>query len=220
MKIADLPEKERPREKALALGIGALSDAELLALLLGKGTKGHSALELSYALLSEFGSLSSLSLISLPEIAKYPGIKGVKSLELIGIFELAKRLQTDAENRFVYAPISLHQYLLRKPIEKETAYVFFLDGKGTIKGEKVVGQGNADSLGLNIKDVLTPVMRSGYSRFVFVHTHPSGVAYPSASDLAFTQKLLDESQSLSLRLFDHLIHSDSDYYSFVENGLL
>ena len=220
MKLSELPEEERPREKALKFGLSSLSDAEVLALLIGKGAKGHSALELSYKLLADRGNLRSLSEITLPELTSYPGIKGAKGLGILAIFEVAKRISAPRGKANMYSPAYLHEYLKRVPLMQESAYVFALDGRGKIRAEKKVAEGSSDKINIAPKDVIMAVMRLGYPRFVFVHTHSSGVASPSAEDIAFTDGLLEEASSLSLRLYDHLIHAADGYYSFAENGLL
>ena len=220
MKLSELPEEERPREKALRLGLSSLSDAEVLALLIGKGARGHSALELAYKLLSDRGSLRSLAEITLPELSSYPGIKGAKGLGILAIFEVAKRLSASKGKANMYAPSSLHEYLKRVPLTQESAYVFALDGRGKIRAEKKVAEGSGDRIHIAPKDVIMAVMRLGYPRFVFVHTHSSGVPTPSKEDIAFTDGLAEEASSLSLRLYDHLIHAADGYFSFAENGLL
>ena len=220
MKIADLPERERPREKAKALGIGSLSDAELLALLLGKGTRGHSAIELAFTLLKEAGALSSLSRYSLPELARFPGIKEVKGIELLAEFELAKRIKAEKERFLSYSPARLADYLRPRLTTRESAYVFALDGRGKIQAEKMLSEGSESGLAIEGKDVLATAMRLGGSRFVFVHTHPSGISEPSRGDILFTNNLANECTSLSIRLFDHLIVAEDSFFSFAENGLL
>ena len=220
MKISELPIEDRPREKALKLGIGSLSDAELLALLIGKGSRGVSALELSYKMLNDFGTLSSLCNASFPELSSYPGIKWVKSIELMATFEISKRLHLEEGKYSRYNPEELHKYFKRKDHSFEAAYVFGLDGRGNIKAEKMVMQGGASKLQLGIKDILMTVMRLGYSRFVLVHNHTSNVPLPSKSDIEFTTSLQNEAASLSLRLFDHLVVGKDSYFSFLENGLI
>ena len=220
MKIAELPLDERPREKALHFGIASLSDAELLALLLGKGSHGFSALELAYRLLGDFGSLPSLGEAPLPSLTGYPGIKGVKALTLQAVFELAKRIGHQKENMSSYSPKTLFEYLKHKQGENERAYLFALDGLGKIKAEKLICEGIKDSSPLQLKDVISAAMRLGSSRFVLVHSHPSGDCRPSEGDMRFTLDLLVECESLALRLLDHLIVSPTSYFSFSENGIL
>ena len=219
MKIADLPLDDRPREKAFALGIGALTDAELLALILGKGSPGHSALETAFSMISRFGDLSGLSEATLAQLCVYPGVKAVKGISLLAVFELAKRIHTVRGASLPYRPDELAKSLSAVG-EHESLFLIAMDGRGKMKTRQRLDQGGEDFLSLHPKDVLSSMIQSKYRRFVLVHHHPSGQALPSKEDIAFTSKLREEALSLNLLLFDHLIIAEDGYYSFGENGLL
>ena len=220
MKIAELPLEERPREKALCFGISSLSDAELLALCIGKGTKGIGALELSYRLLGRYGSLLSLTQADLPSLTQEKGIKNVKGLQLLATLELAKRVQSKERYFQSYAPDRLYASLKLGAGDVEELKLYYLDGKGQIKGEAVAFTGTDSTLAPKSKDILSLVMRSGKTRFVIAHNHPSGVALPSQDDITFTSKLEKEAKGLDLNLIDHLIYTGEGYFSFAENDLL
>ncbi|MBQ9457624.1 MAG: DNA repair protein RadC [Bacilli bacterium] len=220
MKIADLPLDDRPREKAYALGIASLTDAELLALILGKGSPGHSALEIAYALLHDFGSLSSIAEIRMETLCAYPGVKQVKALRFEAVFEIAKRIRGKRGGQSAYRPDEIASVFAKEAGEVETLFLLSLDGMGKVKTQQRIGVGGDDLLLAKPKDILAKMIQSKYKRFVLVHTHPSGNALPSKEDLAFTSKLREESLSLGFRLVDHLVVADGNYYSFTENGLL
>lgn len=220
MKISEIPEDCRPREKAKLFGISSLNDAELLALVIGKGVRGIGALDLSYRLLAKYGSLLSLTRADLTSLKEEKGIKDVKGLQLLATLELAKRVESKERYYQAYAPDRLYSSLRLSLPTKEEIRLYFLNGKSQLQGELLVGVGEESLSKAKSKDIIASVIRSGASRFVIAHNHPSGVALPSKEDVTFTSKLQNEAMALDLKLIDHLIYAEQSYFSFAENDLL
>ncbi len=215
MKMAELPPLSRPREKGLTQGVSSLDDSELLALLLGNGTKGMSALEIGHTLLSESGGLLPLSSWSIFEFSKIKGLGKAKALTLLAALELGKRMQRENVQGKAYSPSDL--YSLYKERKEEALLLLCLDGHGRMKKEIVLYQGTKHSLLVSSSAILEKMEHEGYPSFALVHNHPSGIPLPSKEDMAFTSKIAKEAPSA---LKDHLIVGKDGYFSFLESGIL
>ena len=216
MKIAAIEKQDRPREKLLRLGPKALSDYELLALILGSGTKGVGVLELSQQVLSELGGTNGL--FGLEEVAPLAqkGIGRGKACAILAMAELGRRVAKKPAQSLTEAYDSLSVSLSHG----EEAHVIGLDGHNRVLGQRLVGKGDENHLVLSPAEVLRSALALGAKRFVFVHLHPSGVPYPSSQDLAMTHELSLDAKKVGLSLVDHVILSRAGRYSFKENKML
>lgn len=224
-RITDWPIDERPREKLIQLGPEAITNAELIAILLGHGTAKFNVLELAKKLLRDFNSLESLSNASLEEIQQVPGIGPAKAVTLLAAFQLNRNLlKQKAENEIVsfrnpdqvakiYQPIlgSLH---------KESFFVVLLNSAMKRILDFEVSRGTLDASLVHPREVFNVAVRNLAKGIIIMHNHPSGELKPSEEDIKTTEHLVQSGRILEIPVYDHLILSENSYYSFRENGLI
>ncbi len=222
MRIADLPLSERPREKAKGKGFAALSNTELLALILGKGVKGFSALDLATELLISFRSLAAIGEASVPALSDIAGVGEAKSLLLKGVFEVAKRMELEEAYSDPVSPreIFAHHRLAFAHKSTESLIVMLYDRKGMFVREKTLYEGSEKKLEASERGILAEALSSRAFGFLIVHNHPSGFPLPSPGELTLTGSLKEKASSLGLVFLDHLIMAGERYYSFKENGMV
>jgi len=225
--IKQWPEDERPREKLLKKGAAALSDAELLALLLrtGDAAAGKSAIDLGRELLTRCdGSLRSLAQAELAELQQIKGLGLAKAASLKAAFTLAARFQARplvALDRFT-SPAQIFDYFHHelRDARKEQFLVLLLDGKNRITRKVTVSEGSLNQSIVHPREVFAPAVRESAAAVLFVHNHPSGDTAPSREDCEITRRLKEAGELLGIRVLDHVIIGDGSYYSFTESGLL
>lgn len=216
MKMASLPSSLRPREKALQKGIGSLGSDELLALLIGNGTKGSSALDIGRSLLCDEGDLLRVSRLSLSRLKDYPGLGKAKALILLGAFELGRRVEKEKIEGQPYSPRWAYRYFDMEGKE-ESLILLFLDKKKRRQKDFILYKGTSNSLLASPSEIKGKIDEEDSPYFVLIHFHPSGVPLPSREDLSFTSKLFSLCKE---KMLDHLILSKEGYFSFANNGLL
>ena len=216
MKVASLPKEDRPREKLLRYGPAYLTDSELLALLLGFGTKGSSVLEVAQDLLSRFGGFPGLCSLEREELLKVHGIGHGKASLLLALGEILSRGK-EMEDETLEKNYGYLQGSIRLV---EEAYVLAVDSREKVVGVRMVAKGSEDGLVLQVKEVLRAALSFGARAYVFVHTHPSGAPFPSKQDIEFTDALSAASKKVGLRLKDHVSLCKSARFSFAQNGLM
>ncbi|MCR4562962.1 MAG: DNA repair protein RadC [Bacilli bacterium] len=220
VRISDLPKEIRPREKALSQGLSSLSDVELLALVISKGVKGSSALDIAKALLDERGDFSSFLREEASPIS-IKGISSIKSLELAAVFEIARRSLTSHRKISFLSKELYLSYLPRfKGESRERLLLICYDKNKRFIIEKNLFFGNEDSLPISPRLILREAIRNNAYYFIIIHNHPSGRAFPSPGEVPLTKELQEEGSKLGIYLRDHLIIGEEEYYSFLENGLL
>lgn len=222
MKIHDLPLEERPREKALEHGLESLSDAELLGLIIARGTRGHSALEIAKELLAIYQNFQGLAIANPDAFSELKGLSKIKALELGAVFELSRRRESESVPEDSYEPSDLFERLVGVlgQSKQEKLLLLLYSRQGHLLKEKTLFVGTEDSLSASKKLILGEAVAAGASSFVIVHNHPSGDPLPSPGELVSTSALQSTALSLGLRLLDHLIISEGAFYSFSENGIL
>lgn len=225
--IKDWPEDERPREKLLKRGPAALSDAELLALVLrsGDAAAGKSAIELGRELLECFnGSLRELAQAELNELQQIKGLGLAKASSVKAAFTLGSRFQArrfETLERFT-APsqvFDFFHYELRDN-RKELFLTLLLDGKNRITRKVQVSEGSLNQSIVHPREVFAPAVRESAAAVIFIHNHPSGDPNPSREDREITRRLKEAGEILGIRVLDHIIIGDGSYFSFVESGIL
>ena len=221
MKISDLCESERPREKLLAKGAEALGDGELLAILLRSGTSRESVLELSQRLLADAdGSLCALYNYSPEQLASLHGIGRAKAASLLAAFELGKRFFEESSAGSGDRTLTgAHQVRARmlprlKGLSHEESWILLLDRKGRMIDTRRITQGSGSETTLDIPRIVKQALEKSASSVILVHNHPSGDPLPSPADIRLTGMLRDALSACSLRLLDHIIISDDNYFSF------
>lgn len=224
-RITDWPPDERPREKLIQLGSQAVSNAELIAILLGHGTAKLNALELAKKLIREFKSLEALSSASLKEIQKIPGIGPAKAVTLLAAFQLYRNLQKQkAENEIVSFRNPDQVARIYQPVlgslQKESFFVILLNSAMKRILDFEVSRGTLDASLVHPREVFNVAVRNLAKGIIVMHNHPSGELKPSKEDIKTTERLVESGKILEIPVYDHLIISENSYYSFRESGLI
>ena len=224
MSISSWPPMERPREKLLASGAGSLSDAELLAVFLQTGIKGKTALELARDLLLHFGSLSSLISANYKELCLQPGVGVAKAAGMAAMKELSLRqLMEGLKSRDILTSSAATRDYLRarfKNYESEVFSCLFLNNQHHVMELEELFRGTIDGAAVYPREVVKRALYHNAAAVIFAHNHPSGIAEPSAADIAITRKLKTAMQTIEVRVLDHLIIGAGEVISFAERGLL
>ena len=224
--IKKWPENERPREKLLKRGADALSDGELLALILGTGdaVSGKSALDMGRELLTEFGDLRALAIASVAEICRIKGAGPAKAACIKAALELAGRFQSrrleNQENFTTPVQIFEHYHYAFRDRRKEYFMVLLLDGKNRIVREIQVSEGSLNQSIVHPREVFSPAVRESAAAIILVHNHPTGDPTPSREDLEITRRLKDAGDLMGIKVLDHIIIGDGNFLSFASKGLI
>lgn len=221
--IKDLDIYNRPREKALKLGIEKLTNEELLAILVRCGIKGVSAIDLSRDILITYGSLHNLFNSDIYNLMKIKGIKKAKALELMAVIELSKRVNKEQHVNMLQIQDANTAYaLVRCDLENSTQEMFmtiFLNMKlHVIKKEILFVGGEASSL-VDVNLLFKKAIACGARKIICVHNHPSGDITPSKEDIAITSKIRNFSKIVQIPLLDHIIIGKNNYFSFNDNQI-
>ncbi len=224
MDIKKITKDDRPRERLINEGASKLLDYELLAIMLGSGTKEKSVLDLSIELIDKYGFLK-LFQMDFNELKKINGIKSAKASKLMACFEIAKRCQIKMNeinkleldnSELVYNYIKSH-FLCDK---HEKLFIIYTDVKcRIIKYDIFTNDENAE-IAIPIKRIIKSALENNAFGIFISHNHPSGDVTPSRSDIISTKALLNALKPLGIYLFDHLVISDLNYYSFSDNKLI
>ncbi|MDI3260717.1 MAG: DNA repair protein RadC [Sinobacteraceae bacterium] len=224
MRIKDWPEDERPREKLLARGAAALSDAELLAIFLRTGVAGKSAVDLARELLARFGGLRKLLSAAEDEFCAAKGLGRAKYVQMQAVLEIARRHLAEALPRKtpLSDPRAARAYLIGclRDLEHETFAAVFLDTQHRVLGFEVLATGTLNAASVYPREVVKTALRYNAGAVIFAHNHPSGVAEPSAADRALTQRLKDALALVEVRVLDHFVIGEGEPASFAEHGWL
>jgi len=222
--IRDWPEGERPREKLLAKGPQALSDAELLAIFLRTGVQGKTAVDLARELLSRFGSLRALLDADLRRFTECKGLGTAKYVQLQAVLEMARRHLQESLNRgdALTSPEKTRLFLLRQLRDHpyEVFAALFLDTRHRLIAYEPLFRGTVDGASVYPREVVRRALTLNAAAIIFAHNHPSGVATPSAADRAITERLVDALALFDIRVLDHLVIGDNEIFSFAEHGWL
>lgn len=220
--IRDLPTLDRPREKALRYGIDELSDAELIALIIGSGYHGENVNEVANKLLSTYNGLKGLSLASIPDMSKLKGIKTNKALLLAAIFEIHKRLNVKSieneESQFIDSDYLYQKYSSRlENANQEVLILVLVNKRRNIIREATLYKGTENDVIFSYKEMWRELFIHNAYGFYLIHNHPNNLANPSKKDILFTGEIIRESRRIRIPLIDHLIIGDDGYYSFEKN---
>jgi len=217
-RIKDLPKFARPREKLVERGPEALSDAELLAVLLRTGVEGRSAVELARKLLEKAGR--SLPRWRVEDFVSVPGIGKAKACQIVAAFELARRYLLGERPR-IQEPQDVLPYVQPYIRRKQEYFVCItLNGAGEVIETRVVTVGLLDSAQIHPREVFADALVDRAAGVILVHNHPSGNLEPSPEDIAITRRLVQAGEILGIPVLDHVIVGPSGYLSLKERGLL
>ena len=223
--IREWAEDDRPREKLLNKGASALSDAQLLAILVSSGNKEESAVELCKRILSDnHNNLNELARLSISDLEKYKGIGEAKAISIVAALEIGKRRKTsDALDRKKITQSS-DLFELFEPIlldlNHEEFWVAFMNGANKVLDTKRLTQGGMRQTVVDVPMLHRMRLERSSHAIAVAHNHPSGENYPSKEDLSITQKIKTGCEAVGIRLLDHIIIAGGKYYSFADEGKL
>lgn len=226
LRIADLDNADKPREKAIQQGIDALTNAELMAIILGSGMSGKSVIDLSREILRDnSGRISRVARMSIAELCKkYAGMGPAKAVSLIAAFELGARCQQDfaVDDYQIKGSNSVYE-LMRGTLERlnyEQFRVLYLNRANKVIFEECVSKGGTAGTYVDVKLVMKRAIDRLASGLIFVHNHPSGNIRPSIEDERLTTRLKNAAEVLDIKVLDHVIIAPGGFYSFHDEGKL
>jgi len=222
--ITRWPKRERPRERLLLDGADHLTEAELLGILLGKGTKKKTAIDVARELLDRHESLQKLFSRSPSELMKIKGIGSAKAATLAAAFELVRRVQSGGETHRPTlkrsADVAKHYLPLLRDLRKEIFKVLLLNRANRLIKEVPISEGTLDASIVHPRDVFREALLEPAAGVILIHNHPSGNPNPSEEDIRITKQLVEAGRILGIRVYDHIILAGESYRSFADEGLL
>jgi DNA repair protein RadC len=225
IRISALAEEDRPREKLLLRGKTNLSDAELIAILIGSGTRSFSAVDLArHILRSVDNDLAQLARMSVNDLKKFKGIGEAKAISIVSALELGRRRKDAEPQKKVKIGCSGDVYeLMRTELMDESIeyfYALFLSRNNQVIKKQLISQGGTSATIADPKLIFKYAMEYLSSAIILVHNHPSGNLKPSSSDISLTKKLTLVGKNLELPVLDHVIFTDLGYFSFADEGMI
>jgi len=225
MNLRDLPAGELPRERLIERGAQALSDAELLAILLRTGRRGENVLELAHGIVARFRETGLSEILAMPcaEFARIPGIGMAKAATVLAALELGRRAQRTAKSRLRISEAQDVAELLRSRLaaeKREHFLVLPLSSKNEVLMVADVSVGTLTNTLVHPREVFEPAIRCGAAHIILVHNHPSGDPAPSTEDHRLTRILKEAGALLGIPVTDHVILGGAEFFSFSEEGML
>lgn len=218
-------EDDRPREKFQAKGRYALSDAELIAIMLGSGSRNTSAVDLAKEILQSYGNkLNNLGRLSIDDLKEFKGVGEAKAITILAALELGRRRRAESTEEKVKITSSQDVYKLMVThfgdIDHEEFWVLLLDRGHKVKDKINISRGGISGTVVDQRLIFKPAIARLSSAIILCHNHPSGTLYPSPEDKTLTKKLVQAGTLLDIPVLDHLIFTDQGYYSFADEGIL
>jgi DNA repair protein RadC len=218
------PDDDRPRERLYASGPGALADAELLALQLGSGTRGRTAIDVAREALATYGSLAELASREVAELAGLRGIGPVKAARLVAAFEMTRRLRarTPGQRVILSGPEEVYAAFgpLMEDLKREVFRIALLDAQNGLLRDRIVSEGTLSASLVHPREVFKPAILESAASVILIHNHPSGDPTPSREDVRLTRQLAECARLLDLRIHDHVIIGRGKFLSFAKQGIL
>ncbi len=223
-RIQDLPNADRPRERLAAIGPGALSNAELLAVLLRVGIAGENAVRLAERLLAEVGGLPGLHRAALADLCRIKGIGAAKAAQLLAALELGRRIAvaTPDDRPVVRSPADAANLLMYElaALEQEYLFVLLLDTRNRVLGRPCeVYHGSLNTSLIRVGEVFRDAIKANAAAIIVAHNHPSGDPAPSPEDVAVTRAIVEAGKLLDIEVLDHLVIGHHRFVSLKERGL-
>ncbi len=224
--IKNWAEEDRPREKLMQKGVGALTDSELLAILIGSGNDKESAVELSRRILHKSeNNINKLARLSVNDLVKdFRGIGPAKAITITAALELGRRRQIEdvpVKNKITSSKDAYNQlYPLLSDLNHEETWALILDRSNKVVSTMQVSRGGISGTVVDIRLILREALNHFASGIILGHNHPSGNTTPSPQDTAITRKLKEAAKWMDIILLDHIIVCGEDYYSYADNGLI
>ncbi len=224
MAIEHWPQAERPRERLCWNGPAALADVELLALQLGSGTRGKSALDVAREMLAAFGSLADLAARDPLELARVDGVGPVKAARLAAAFEMTRRLRarTPGARVVLSSPAQVYAAFgpLMEDLPREVFRVALLDAQNGLLRDRVISEGTLSASLVHPREVFKPAILEAAASVILLHNHPSGDPTPSREDVRLTRQLVECARLLELRVHDHVVVGRGRFVSLAERGVI
>ncbi|MFD2518153.1 RadC family protein [Salinimicrobium flavum] len=223
--IKNWAEGDRPREKLLQKGRNSLSDAELLAILIGSGSRNESAVELCKKILSASGhSLNELGKLSVKQLTHHKGIGEAKAITIIAALELGRRRRSEEALDKKKISSSTSVFELMQPIigdlPHEEFWIIYVNNSNKVIDRFQLSKGGITGTLVDVRLALKKALELGATAIILAHNHPSGNLNPSSADKQLTQKLKTAGESIDIKILDHLIVTEKSYFSFADEGLL
>lgn len=222
IRMKDLPEEERPRERLIRLGPTALSNAELIAIIMRTGNKNENVLDLANRLLANY-DLKSLSQVSVGELKKIFGIKDAKACQIVAAFELGRRSLSYIEPRqSVRNPRDIVNLLMLRlqNLKKEFLMGVYLDSKSRIIKYETISVGGLNTSTVHPREVFRTAVSEAAAAVILVHNHPSGDPTPSKEDIELTTNLMEAGDIMGIEILDHIIIGGRKYFSLKERNVI
>jgi len=215
---------DRPREKLLKKGITTLSDAELIAILIGSGSRNESAVDLSKRILKSVGNnVNELTKLNLEKLINFKGIGEAKAISILTALELGKRSQNTVQQEKPLIKSSEDVFRVMYPVighlQHEEFWVLYLNNANKVIGKYQVSKGGLTSTVVDIRLLFKRALELAAVAVIICHNHPSGKLTPSSLDKQLTEKIKNAGKSLDIKLLDHLIVTEKSYFSFTDNNL-
>ena len=225
LSIKNWSEEDQPREKLMKLGRQVLSDAELLAILIGSGSRSESAIELCKRILYQSdNNINQLAKLSVNDLMKFKGIGEAKAISIIAALEIGRRRKSEDVIVKTSIASSTHLYEYIKPVLEdlphEEFWIVLLSRANKIIDKQLIGRGGISETTADIKLIFKKSIESLASGIILAHNHPSGNLKPSQSDINLTNKIIEASKLMDIKVLDHLIIGDGNYYSFADEGII
>ncbi|WP_431243100.1 RadC family protein [Flavobacterium sp. P21] len=221
--ITNWSEDDRPREKLMLKGKSVLSDAELIAILIGSGSRNESAVDLSKRILKNAESLNALGKMSISQLMNFKGIGEAKAITIIAAMELGRRRRAEDPVELIKITSSKLVFELMVPIIGELAHeefwVLFLNNSNKVISKSQLSKGGITGTIVDVRLVFKLALENGATSLILCHNHPSGNLSPSEADKQITKRIKQVGESLDVKVLDHLIITESKYYSFVDEGI-
>jgi DNA repair protein RadC len=222
-RISEWSEEDRPREKLMLKGKKALSNAELIAILIGSGSRNESAVALSKRILSSVDSLNALGKMPVSQLVNFKGIGEAKAITIIAALELGRRRRAEDAVDLIKVTSSKKIFEMMQPIIGELAHeefwVLFLNNSNKIISKSQRSKTGMTGTIVDVRLVFKLALENGATGLILCHNHPSGNLEPSKADKEITKKLKAAGESLDVKVLDHLIITETKYYSFVDEGI-
>ncbi|MDF1546649.1 MAG: DNA repair protein RadC [Bacteroidales bacterium] len=225
LKIKDWALEDRPREKLLAKGIQSLSDAELIAILIGSGSRNETAVELSKRILASISNnLNELGKLNISDLQNFKGIGEAKAISIVAAMELGKRRKISEiiEKKKITSSNDVFEIFssLLGDLPYEEFWVIFLNRSNSVIDKQKISQGGVSGTIIDVRLIMKHAIEKLASGLILCHNHPSGNLNPSKSDIDITKKLSDAGKIMEISVLDHVIVTDAQYYSFADEGIM
>lgn len=225
LSLKHVSKDDQPREKLIAHGQSTLSNAEILGILIGSGTREKSAVQLSREILQSVDNdLNNLARLNLFDLMKFKGIGEAKAVTIAAALELCRRKENDLPSKNLYIRSSRDVYLHVRErfqdLSHEEFHIVALNSANKINGVTMLSKGGTSGTSVDVKDVFKKAMELNASCIVLCHNHPSGNLRPSDPDIAITKKIKSIGDIIDLKVHDHLIVTNQSYFSFADAGML